>query len=98
MTGGLRKTNKETLLQVGERVDPITDNVDEAAIIDGMAMVQKAKTRGLKFCKLAKQLFTTTLVTGSDFWTIDVVFDQYKNNSIKNAECNLGRVGSLVFK
>ena len=100
MTGGLRKTNKVALLHKLEKgVESITSNLDDAVIIiDGMALVQTAKTSGLTFGELAKQLLTTSLAIGNRSTRIDIVFDQYRKNSIKNAERSRRGVGSLLFK
>lgn len=100
MTMGLRETNKVVLLHKLERgVEPITSSLNEdVIIIDGMAVVQKAKTSGLRFGELAKQLFTTTVAIGSDSSRIDAVFNKYKKNYIKNAERSRRGVGSSVFK
>ena len=46
--------------------------------IDGMSLVQKAKTSELTSGKLAKELFRTTLAIGSDSSRTEIVFDQYE--------------------
>ena len=67
-------------------VEPIKSNMDEAVIIiDEMAMVQKSKSPVLAFGELAKQLFTTTLATGSESSRDDVVFDQFKKKFHKGS-------------
>ena len=74
--GELKKTNKSVLMHFLEKdVDP-----------DGMTAVQKIKASGKTFSQFSEQLFNTTLALGKSSKRIDVVFDVYKEESIKNAE------------
>lgn len=67
-------------------------------IINGIKMVQKRKASGLTFGELAKELFVTSLAIGSNSSRNDVVFDQYKCNSVTGVEHSQRAVGSLVFR
>jgi len=101
LTGGLRKTNKAALLHKLEKgVDPVERDTltSVSTIIDGMAMVQKAKTTGLTYEALAKQLLLSVLSSGKSSNRIDVVFDQYKERSIKNTERERRGNGQLVVQ
>ena len=67
-------------------------------IINGIKMVQKRKASGMTFGELAKELFVTSLAIGSNSSRNDVVFDQYKCNSVTGVEYSQRAVGSLVFR
>ena len=79
--GTLRKTNKAQLFK-RLRKD------FSACIIDGMAIVQKvmANTTNASFGEASKSILSAVLREGRVNHQIDVVFDVYKQNSIKNAE------------
>ena len=62
-------------------------------VIDGMALVRKIKTAGLTYEEFALKLLNTVLSSSSSSTRVDVVFDVYRQISIKNAER-----GSLEFK
>ena len=55
-------------------------------IIDGMAMVQKRRGDQKTFAEVADSLMSMILLKGTDSQRIDVVFDVYRDDSIKNAE------------
>ena len=88
--GTLRKTNKaqlsHRLAKDFSPVDTIPSN--SACIIDGMAIVQKvmANSTNASFGEASKSIFSAVLREGRANHRIDVVFDIYKDNSIKYAE------------
>ena len=98
--GELKKTNKSALLHGLEKgvlpCDSYPDN--SCTILDGMALVQRAKVAGCTFQKLASQLFESILAAGCKSGRIDVVFDVYRRVSIKNAERLKRATDSVVFK
>ena len=57
-----------------------------ARIIDGMAMVQKIRGDQNTFAEVADSMMSMVLHEGTDSQRIDVVFDVYRDSSIKNAE------------
>ena len=98
--GELRKTNKASLLHTLEK-DVTPDNTVEGNIVtvlDGMALIQKAKTAGQTFGDLSDTLLRTVLFLGKDSKRIDLVFDVYWDQSIKNAERLRKGSGNLVFQ
>ena len=55
-------------------------------IIDGMAMVQKIRGDQKTLAEVADDMLSMVLHEGTDSPRIDVVFDVYRDSSIKNAE------------
>jgi len=53
-------------------------------IFDGMVMIQKIRGDQKTFAELADSMMSMVLHEGTDSQCIDVVFDVYRNNSIKN--------------
>ena len=86
--GSLRKTSKSTLAKELQKNVPAADEIPQpsACIIDGMALVQRLKGDHKKFSDVADSLFGMVLHEGSSSSRIDVIFDVYRENSIKNAE------------
>ena len=86
--GELRKTNKSSLMHILEKDVETEETVDGSyvTITDGMAAVQKLKTTGKTFGEYSDNLLKVILSLGKDATRIDVVFDVYKDESIKNAE------------
>ncbi|XP_035662311.1 uncharacterized protein LOC118406391 [Branchiostoma floridae] len=86
--GMLRKTNKSSLakelLKNAQPVDAIPK--PSACVIDGMALVQRLKGDHMSFAAIAENLFQRVLNEGSTSQRVDVVFDDYRETSIKNAE------------
>lgn len=85
-----RKTNKAALatylqkdVQLADRIPP-----NSATIVDGMSLVQKLNvgSNQTTFGHVASSLLSMVLHAGSQSSRIDVVFDVYRENSIKNAE------------
>ena len=89
--GFLRKTNKAALatllqknVQPAERIP-----INSAAVIDGMALVQKVHADNLSFGDVAVAVLNMALREGAPCKRIDVVFDTYQEMSIKNSERSL---------
>ena len=57
-----------------------------ACIIDGMALIQMIKPSGMMYTKLADKLLKAVLARNKKAVKTDVVFDVFRENSIKNAE------------
>ena len=99
--GSLRKTNKTALTKdMEKRVLPAeTIPTPSTTIIDGMSMVQKINGSNKTFSQLAKQLLLQAMQEGSQSIRIDIVFDVYRLNSIKNTErVHLGETSTAVHK
>ena len=63
-----------------------------------MTLVRKIKTAGLTYEEFALKLLNTVLSSSSSSTRVDVVFDVYREISIKNAERACRKSGSLEFK
>ena len=82
-----RKTSKAKLSQQLERGITATEKYPENAtsIFDGMAVLQKLKIpSGATFYMVAEKVFE--MVTSTCSMRVDVVFDKYREVSIKNVE------------
>lgn len=82
-----RKTSKAKLSQQLERRITVTEKYPENAtsIFDGMAVLQKLKIpSGATFQVVAERVFESVTSTGSR--RVDIVFDVYREVSIKNVE------------
>ena len=82
-----RKTNKAKLSQQLERNTDVAEKFPDNAtsIFDGMAVLQKFKPpAGATFHVVADKVFE--VVTSNSSKRVDVVFDVYPDQSIKNAE------------
>ena len=55
-------------------------------IIDGMAVAQKIRGDQKTFAEVADSMMYMVLYGGTDSQRIDLVFDVYRDNSIKNPE------------
>ncbi|KAK3751112.1 hypothetical protein QZH41_016239, partial [Actinostola sp. cb2023] len=86
--GSLKKTNKSTLAKELQKNIPAVESIPEpsACIIDGMAMVQRLKGDHKSFAEVADALMAMFLREGATSNRIDVVFDVYRETSIKNME------------
>jgi hypothetical protein len=94
----LRKTNKVVLAKKGV---PFAEELPQpsATIIDGMALVQKAKADQKTFGQVASSILSSALRDGSQSNRIDVVFDVYHARSIKSTERIIrGAESSVQFK
>ena len=61
-------------------------------------MVRKVRNNGFTFDEFADELLKYVLTSSSDARRIDIVFDDFRETSIKNAERGLCEVGRLQFK
>ena len=86
--GSLRKTSKAALAKELQKNVPAAEEIPQpsACVIDGMILVQKLKGDHKKFSDVADSLFGMVLHEGVSSKRIDVIFDVYRENSIKNAE------------
>lgn len=89
--GLLRKTNKAALATSLQKNVSVAEKLPEntASVIDGMNLVQRVKGDEACFGDVAKIVFSMALSEGRQSSRIDVVFDTYKDNSIKNCERSL---------
>ena len=99
--GELKKTNKASILHELEKATtplerPPSNNV---TIINGMAVLQKARANGLTFGQLAQTILGNVLSSAVNASRIDVVFYVYISNSIKSAErLNRSAGGTIAFR
>ena len=99
--GTLRKTNKAKLARELEKNTTQAETMPRpsACIIDGMGLVQKLSGNNKTFAELAKYALSKVLHEGAQSSRIDMVFDVYLEESIKNAErCNRGSGSGIQFK
>ena len=98
--GTLKKTSKAALMHKLEgKIEP-TEQIegDYAMIIDGMAYVQQANVKNITYAEFATNLLQTILTISKNAKRIDVVFDVYKEQSIKNIERGRRSRGELSFQ
>ena len=98
--GIMIKTNKSDLLAALEKGTVLVDQMPKssASIIDGMALVRKIKTTGLTFSQLADKVFDVAMSSCRESRRIDIVFDVYFEESIKNVERNRRCSSTISFK
>ena len=99
--GSLRKTNKSALGRELEKNINAAENMQRpsACIVDGMALVNKIPVDKKTFGEICDAAFTTVLSEGYTCRRIDVVFDVYRDTSIKNAERSCrGDGDSIAYK
>ena len=97
----MRKTNKAVLARELEKQVLSAETIPEpfATIIDGMSLIQKLKGNDQTFSQLAESELTHLLHEGVRSHRIDVVFDTYREDSIKNAErSNRGRTRGIQLR
>lgn len=89
--GLLRKTNKVSLASLLQKNVQVCEDVpvNSAAIIDGMSLVQRLKGDQLTFGDIAMTVLSMAMKEGVRCNRIDVIFDTYKELSIKNSERQL---------
>ena len=99
-SGDMIKTSKSVPMTELEKGATDADQVPRpfAVIIDGMAMVRKVRNKGVTFDEFADELLKYALTSSSDARRIDIVFDVYRETSLKNAERGHRKVGRLHFK
>ena len=98
--GTLKKTSKSTLAQQLEKNVLLAEAIPQPStcIIDGMSLVQKVHGDNKTFAELSDAIFMSALRTGAESSRIDVVFDVYLDESIKNAErVNRGSDSGILF-
>ena len=99
--GSLRKTNKAALARELERNFSAAEDISDRStcIIDGMSLVQKMNSNNKTFAQLAESVMSLVLHDGSQSHRIEVVFDVYRDTSIKNAErCKRGSSTSIQYR
>ena len=99
--GSLRKTNKAALARELEKSASPAEVIPEpsATVIDGMSIVQKMKGNDKTFSQLAESVLCHILHEGANSQRINVVFDVYREMSIKDAErLNRGAEMSIQFR
>ena len=87
--GSLKKTAKSSLSKKLKKKDaPEVESLlpRSACIIDGMALVQRLKGHQKTFKEITEMLLAMALHEGGSTTKIDVVFDNYREISIKNLE------------
>ena len=86
--GELKKTSKVAILHTLEKdVEPMNDyQHNHVCIIDGMALIQMIKPSSMTYAKLADELLKAVLARNKQVVKTDVVFDVYREKSIKNVE------------
>jgi len=86
--GLLRKTNKASLATTLQRNVTAVEQLPEncASVVDGIGLVQRVKGDQATFADIATTVFSMVLDEGDKSNRIDVVFDTYRENSIKNSE------------
>ena len=86
--GMLRKTNKASLANNLEKLSlPPDENLQKPAVmIDAMSLVQKTIANNKTFSQVANSIFSRIMNDGFGCKRIDVVFDVYRELSIKNVE------------
>ena len=101
VTAGMVKTNKSILMHELERGITLVDAIPKpfASVIDGMALVPQSNYIGLTYNEFTDNIlnkFVTSTTSGAS--RIDIVFDIYRPDSIKNAERGQRSVGSIQLK
>ena len=98
--GTLRQTNKAVLSNNLEKESTLSEEIPEnsTCVIDVMSLVQKIKGNHKTFKEVAETLFCKAMPEKGSCNRLDLAFDVYKQNSIKNAERrNRGDFVSFLF-
>ena len=87
-TGALKKAQKSLLLhKIEGDVEPFpVINTDHAFIADAMAFVRQVRVNDLSYSQFAESLLSYIVGCAKKVTQIDVIFDLYKENSIKDVE------------
>lgn len=96
----LKKTSKSTLARHLEKNVSLAEVIPQPStcIIDGMNLVQKVHGDNETFAEVSDAIFMSALDTGTESSRIDVVFDAYLDESIKNAErVNRGSDSGILY-
>ena len=86
--GLLRKTSKSSLATTLQKNVAVAQELpgNSASVVDGMNLVQRIKGDQATFGDVAVTVLLMALKEGGQSKRIDVVFDTYQENSIKNSE------------
>jgi len=72
---------------------------NSSTVIDGMALIQHLEANHMYFSDVSKTIFSTALCEGGSSGRIDIVFNVYRSESIKNAErVNRGALSGISFQ
>ena len=98
--GTMIKTKKADLLAELEKDTTYFSSFlkSSCSIVDGMALVRKVKCVELTFDKAADEILNAALSSANGSTKIDIVFDIYKDESVKNVERNRRCSDTLSFK
>ena len=98
--GTLKKTVKSALLhKIEANVEPLTEVPERCTfIVDGMAAVRQFKCSQLTYRDFAVGFLKQVLSMGRKARRIDVVFDTYMDNCIKDVERNRKFHGQLLLQ
>ena len=98
--GTLKKTTKSLLMHKLEKNSEFLLSVEDkdALIIDAMAYAKQLKVIDIKYGSFAANLLSTIVPVGKDAHIIDVVFDPYCLQSIKNIERSRRPCGNPLFQ
>ena len=98
--GTLKKSPKSALLHKLEGdVEPVLSIPGEYAfIVDGMACVRQMKTSKLTYNDFATHLLNLIIGCSKSANSVDVIFDVYLENSIKDVERSRRSHGELELK
>ena len=98
--GTMIKTKKADLVVELEKDTTYVNSFPNSScsIVDGMALVRKVKCVGLTFDKAADEIFNAALSSANGSTRIDIVFNIYKDESIKYVERNRRCSDTLSFK
>ena len=98
--GVMVKTKKSDLLTELEKGAALVGQMPKSlcSIIDGMALVGKVKCSGLTFFHIAEDIFKAAMSCSYNSARVDIVFDVYFEQSIKNIERNQKYSGTISFK
>ena len=99
--GSLRKTDKAKFMNDIAQNVPVVEVFTEksACIIDGMSIVQKLDGNQKTFGDIAKTVLKIVIREGDKCDRVDVVFDVYREGSIKDAErVNWGSGSGVKFR
>ena len=99
--GSMRKTNKAALARELEKSASPAEVIPDPSVtvIDGMSIVQKMKGNDKTFSQVAESTLSHVLHEGAKSQRIDVIFDVYRDKSIKDGERdNRGADMSIQFR
>ena len=97
--GKLKKSSKAKIMHKLEKGVTSVERVDApfVPIFDGMALVRMVKCTGLTYNQFADDLLKLVVAKSCRSKQMDVVFDVYRENSIKNAERGNRSTGQIQF-